>query len=62
MLIFLSLIFAAAGFITLWPRYFADASLTFTLSSLAALVLIGMFAGVALTLMLDSNASAGGQP
>ena len=62
MLFLLSFIFIAAGVITLWPRYFADASLTFTLSSLAALVLIGLFAGVALTLILDSNASAGGQP
>ncbi len=62
MLILVALGFVAAGFITLWPRYFADVSMTFTLSSLAALVLIGIFAGVALTLMLDSNASAGGRP
>ncbi len=62
MLFLLSMLFVVAGIVTLWPRYFADASLTFTLSGLAALVLIGIFAGIALTLMLDSNASAGGQP
>jgi uncharacterized membrane-anchored protein YitT (DUF2179 family) len=62
MLFLIALIFVAAGFITLWPRYFANASLTFTLSTLAALVLIGLFAGIALTLMLDPNASAGGRP
>ncbi len=62
MLFLLSFLFAAAGVITLWPRYFANASLTFTLSSLAAIALIGMFAGVALTLILESNASAGGRP
>lgn len=62
MLILLSLIFAAAGFITLWPRWFADVSLTLTLSSLAGIVILGLFAGVMLTLMLDSNASAGGRP
>lgn len=62
MLILLSLIFVAAGFITLWPRWFANASMTLTLSSLAAIALIGLFAGVALTLILEPNASAGGQP
>lgn len=62
MLFLLSMLFVAAGFITLWPRWFADASMTFTLSSLAALVLIGLFAGVALTLILEPNASAGGRP
>lgn len=62
MLFLISFLFIAAGVITLWPRWFANASLTFTLSSLAALVLIGMFAGIALTLMLDSPATAGGRP
>jgi len=61
MLFLIALIFVAAGFITLWPRWFANASVTFTLS-LAALVLIGLFAGIALTLMLDPNASAGWRP
>lgn len=62
MLFLISLLFVAAGVITLWPRWFADASMTFTLSSLAALVLIGLAAGIVLTLMLDPNASAGGRP
>jgi uncharacterized membrane-anchored protein YitT (DUF2179 family) len=62
MLFLIALIFVAAGFITLWPRWFADASLTLTLSSLAGIVILGLFAGVVLTLILDSNASAGGQP
>jgi hypothetical protein len=61
-LILLSLIFFAAGFITLWPRWFADVSLTLTLSSLAGIVLLGLFAGIVLTLMLESNASAGSRP
>ncbi len=62
MLILLSLMFVAAGFITLWPRWFANASLTLTLSSLAGIVILGLFAGVILTLMLDANASAGSRP
>jgi hypothetical protein len=61
-LILLSLMFVAVGLILLWPRWFANASLTLTLSSLAGIVLLGLFAGVVLTLVLDSNASAGGQP
>lgn len=62
MLVLLALLFVAAGFITLWPRWFADASLTLTLSTLAGILIVGLFAGVALTLMLDANASAGGRP
>ncbi len=62
MLILIGLMFVAAGFITLCPRWFADVSLTLTLSSLAGILLLGLFAGVILTLMLDANASAGGRP
>lgn len=62
MLVLLALLFVAAGFATLWPRWFADASLTLTLSTLAGILIVGLFAGVALTLMLDANASAGGRP
>ncbi len=62
MLFFLAFMFIAAGLILLWPRWFATVSLTMTLNSLASLVLIGLAAGVALTLILDANASAGGRP
>jgi hypothetical protein len=62
MLFLIALLFAAAGLILLWPRWFATVSFTLTLSTLAGIVLLGMFAAIALTLLLGPDASAGGRP